>query len=144
MTDFIKVQRQSNSQRPAWSSMSVLELRLRSAMWYRSLSGTVECCDWLFWAILSRAWTMAWRRQVIHCCLLKESLACRLYGWAFERPLLLTRKQFLTGREGGRQTGREDTVWFPFWTHGTEWCDCFSLWHGPYLVLYFNINSNIT
>lgn len=84
MTNFIKVQRpphdQPNSQRPVWSAMSVLELRLRSAMWYRAGSGRVGSCDWLFWAILSRAWTMAWRRQVIHCCLLKESLACRLYG----------------------------------------------------------------
>lgn len=76
--------------------MSELEPRLRSAMWYKAGSGWSESSDWLVWAFLSRDWTIAWRRQVIHCCLLKESLACRLYVWALERPLLLTRKQFFT------------------------------------------------
>lgn len=67
-------------------------------MWYRAGSWWGDNCDWLVWAVLSRDWTMAWRRQVIHCCLLKESLACRLYEWALARPLLLTRKQFFTRR----------------------------------------------
>lgn len=92
--------RSHEGQRLVWSAISVPEPRLRSAMWQRAGSGKVEIGDWLFWAILSREWTMACRRQVIHCCLLKESLACRLYGWTLERPLLLTRKQFLTGRRG--------------------------------------------
>ena len=97
---------QSNSQRLVWSAISVSELRLSSAMWYRAGSAWGESCDWLVWAILSRECTMAWRRQVIHCCLLKESLACRQYGWSLERPLLLTRKQFLTARRREKE-GKE-------------------------------------
>lgn len=91
------------SQRLVCSTMSELEPRLSSAMWYKAGSGWSESCDWLVWAFLSRDWTIAWRRQVIHCCLLKESLACRLYGWALERPLLLTRKQFFTGKKTKRR-----------------------------------------
>lgn len=97
-----------NSQQLVWPAISVLLLRLSSAMWYTAGSGGDEGSDWLVWAILSRDWTMAWRRQVIHCCLLKESLACRLYGGSFERPLLLTRKQFLTGRRRETERRMED------------------------------------
>ena len=87
----------------AWWVISIAGLRLRSAKLLRVGSGGGLCRFWLVREPLSRDWTMAWRRQVIHCCLLKESLACRLWDWALARPLLLTRKQFLTVCERWRK-----------------------------------------
>lgn len=83
-----------------WPIISTSEFRFSSAMWHRSGFGEKRG-DWLVRATLSRVWTIAWRRQEIHCCLLKESLAWRLWDCALERPLLLTLKQFFT--EGWRQ-----------------------------------------
>lgn len=116
---------QSDSQRLVWSAISVSELRLSSAMWYRAGSACGESCDWLVWAILSRECTMAWRRQVIHCCLLNESLACRQYGWSLERPLALTRKQFLTVRRKEKE-GKEGVSFTS--TNELELHDSLSVW----------------
>lgn len=76
------------SQRQVWSAFPLLEPRLRSAIWQRAWSesagsgwaesGRPETCERSVWAILSRECTMACRKQLIHCCLLKESLACKL------------------------------------------------------------------
>lgn len=90
------------------SVISTSEFRLSSAICSSVGSGSRCGLDWLAWASLSRDWMMAWRRQEIHCCLLKESLACRLWDWAFERPLLLTRKQFFT--EGDERMREKDII----------------------------------
>lgn len=50
------------------------------------------------------AFSLAWRMQFSHCCLLKESLAWREWVWLWDPFLKLTLKKFLTERNNTHQT----------------------------------------
>lgn len=73
-------------------SLSSWQFRLRSERLIR-----VQGVSWevAVLAPCSRLVTIACRMQLTHCCLLKESLACKVWACPLERSRKLTRKKFL-------------------------------------------------